>query len=75
MSKLKRGEKADFAHIFAALDDRVHAIVTFLALLEMLNRQEIRLIQGEGINNFWLTLIEDSNENESENVEAEPENE
>jgi segregation and condensation protein A len=75
MSKLKRGEKVDFAHIFAALDDRVHAIVTFLALLEMLNRQEIRLIQGEGINNFWLTMIEVSSENESENVEAEPENE
>jgi segregation and condensation protein A len=76
MSKLKSGEKADFAHIFAALDDRVHAIVTFLALLEMLNRQEIRLIQGEGVNNFWLTLIEDSkneSENESENVDTEPE--
>jgi segregation and condensation protein A len=82
MSKLKIGEKADFAHIFADLDDRVHAIVTFLALLEMLNRQEIRLIQGEGINNFWLTLIEDSNsssnfendENDN-NVDTEPESE
>jgi segregation and condensation protein A len=69
MSKLKIGEKADFAHIFADLDDRVHAIVTFLALLEMLNRQEIRLIQGEGINNFWLTLIEDSESSNSENDE------
>jgi segregation and condensation protein A len=76
LSKLKSGEKADFAHIFAALDDRVHAIVTFLALLEMLNRQEIRLIQGEGINNFWLTLIGDSdNEVTNENIDAEPENE
>jgi segregation and condensation protein A len=75
LSKLKSGEKADFAHIFAALDDRVHAIVTFLALLEMLNRQEIRLIQGEGINNFWLTQIEDSSKNESENdeIDTEPE--
>ena len=59
LSKLKRGKKADFNHIFAALDDRVHAIVTFLALLEMLNRQEIRLIQGEGINNFWLTFMDE----------------
>ena len=59
LSKIKRGKKVGFAHIFAALDDRVHAIVTFLALLEMLNRQEIRLIQGEGINNFWLTLIDE----------------
>ena len=60
LSKIERGKKADFAHIFAALDDRVHAIVTFLALLEMLNRQEIRLIQGEGINNFWLILIDEA---------------
>ena len=75
LSKLKRGEKADFAHIFAALDDRIHAIVTFLALLEMLNRQEIRIIQGEGVNNFWLMTIEDSNVDESENSETELESE
>ena len=69
LSKLKRGKKADFNHIFAALEDRVHAIVTFLALLEMLNRQEIRLIQGEGINNFWLTLIDENEEIEVETTE------
>jgi segregation and condensation protein A len=70
LSKLERGKKADFVHIFAALEDRVHAIVTFLALLEMLNRQEIRIIQGEGINNFWLTFIEES-ENEIAETETE----
>lgn len=59
LSKLAHGQKADFVHVFASLDDRLHAIVTFLALLEMLNRQEIRLIQGEGINNFWLSFIEE----------------
>ena len=70
LSKIERGKKVGFTHIFAALDDRVHAIVTFLALLEMLNRQEIRLIQGEGINNFWLTLI-DENMNENDEIESE----
>ena len=59
----------DFNHIFTALEDRVHAIVTFLALLEMLNRQEIILIQGEGINNFWLTLIDEIEEIEVETTE------
>ena len=33
----------------------MHAIVTFLALLELLNAQRIRIIQGMGVNNFWLT--------------------
>lgn len=40
------------------LENRVHAIVTFLALLELLNAQEIMIIQGNGVNNFWLTLPE-----------------
>jgi segregation and condensation protein A len=62
LSKIERGKKADFAHIFAAMEDRIHAIVTFLALLEMLNRQEIRLIQGDGINNFWLTHLDENEE-------------
>jgi segregation and condensation protein A len=71
LSKIEHGKKADFAHIFAALEDRVHAIVTFLALLEMLNRQEIRIIQGEGINNFWLTFIDENEVDDNENAETE----
>jgi segregation and condensation protein A len=58
LSRIKKGKKSDFRHVFSELENRIHAIVTFLALLEMLNRQEVQLIQGEGINNFWLTLAE-----------------
>ncbi len=59
MGKLKRGEKRDFEQLFLALESRIHAVVTFLALLELLNAQEVVLIQGEGMNNFWLTLPEE----------------
>ena len=59
IGKLKKGEKRDFEQMFLALESRIHAVVTFLALLELLNAQEIVLIQGEGMNNFWLTLPED----------------
>jgi segregation and condensation protein A len=55
-SVLKKGEKCDFETMFLALENRIHAVVTFLALLELLNAQEVVLIQGEGMNNFWLTL-------------------
>lgn len=55
---LKEGGKKDFEELFMRLDNRVHAIVTFLALLELLNAQEIAIIQGDGVNNFWLTLPE-----------------
>ena len=56
---LKKGEKTAFEQVFLTLENRIHAVVTFLALLELLNEQAITLIQGEGINNFWLTLGEE----------------
>ncbi len=56
--KLKRGVKSAFEEIFLTLENRIHAIVTFLALLELLNAQEINITQGEGANNFWLSLPE-----------------
>lgn len=58
IGQLAPGEKKDFDTIFLSLENRIHAVVTFLALLELLNAQEITLIQGEGMNNFWLTLPE-----------------
>lgn len=55
LSKIKPGKKADFKNLFLKLENRIHAIVTFLALLELLNMQKIAIIQGLGVNNFWLT--------------------
>jgi chromatin segregation and condensation protein Rec8/ScpA/Scc1 (kleisin family) len=48
--------KADFETLFFALDNRIQAIVTFLALLELLNAQELAITQGDGYNNFWLSV-------------------
>ena len=57
-AKLKPGKKTDFRTLFFKLENRIHAIVTFLALLELLNMQQVDIVQGLGINNFWLTLPE-----------------
>ncbi|MCX8209481.1 MAG: segregation/condensation protein A [Lewinella sp.] len=46
--------RPSFADIFSICETRIHAIVTFLGLLELLNAREVRLISGEGVNNFWL---------------------
>ena len=62
VGNLKKGEKKAFEAVFLALENRIHAVVTFLALLELLNEQAIALIQGEGVNNFWLTLPEEGDE-------------
>lgn len=56
LSKLKKGAKTGFKSIFGQCENRVHAIVTFLGMLELLNLDKLKIIQGEGINNFWLTL-------------------
>lgn len=54
-TKLEPGSRTAFEEVFLNLENRIHAIVTFLALLELLNAEEIVIIQGEGINNFWLS--------------------
>ncbi|MBR9920100.1 MAG: segregation/condensation protein A [Bacteroidetes bacterium] len=51
---LEPGRQTKFEDLFGQLDNRIHAIVTFLALLELLNMQRIKLVQGIGTNNFWL---------------------
>lgn len=59
LEKLNTGENVAFEEVFAECENRVHAIVTFLALLELLNMQRVHLTQGLGPNNFWINLRED----------------
>ena len=54
LSKLQLHNRLDFQDIFNECKNRVHAIVTFLALLELLNLQKISCLTGDGINNFFL---------------------
>ena len=54
--EIKKTGKTDFITVFLGLENRIHAIVTFLALMELLNMQMIELEQREGINNFSLRL-------------------
>ncbi len=43
-----------FVDILIQCKNRLHAIFTFLAILELLQEHLIKLILGEGMNNFWL---------------------
>lgn len=56
MQRVRPGERSSFKAIFGTLENRIHAIVTFLSLLELLNQQKIKVIQGAGANNFWLEV-------------------
>jgi segregation and condensation protein A len=54
LDKISKGSKVKFETLFDSFENRIHAIVTFIALLELLNLQTIELLQGEGTNNFWI---------------------
>src|SRR5690625_5858837 len=51
---VERKEKASFGDVFGDMVNRLHAIVTFLALLDLINTQKIRINVGESPNSFWL---------------------
>jgi segregation and condensation protein A len=48
-------EKASFTDLLLKCENKVQAIFTFLALLELLQEQILRLTLGIGFNNFWLS--------------------
>ncbi|MBK7872437.1 MAG: segregation/condensation protein A [Saprospiraceae bacterium] len=58
LSKVKKGVKTKFESVFKDCRNRIHAIVTFLALLELLNMEKVSITIGEGFNNFWLEGVE-----------------
>jgi segregation and condensation protein A len=62
LSRVKKGVKTEFNTIFGKCENRVHAVITFLALLELLNMQKLKCILGIGFNNFWLTVPDETDE-------------
>ena len=71
LEKVKRGQRSSFEDIFGYCKNRVHAIVTFLALLELLNMQRIQVVEGLGVNNFWLTVPEEDTREDAEELDIE----
>ena len=52
-------KKADFYHIFSHCNDKIHAIFTFLALLELVQQHILTIKLGLGLNNFWISAGEE----------------
>ncbi len=55
LEKLAEGEKHSFEEVFRACENRIHAIFTFLAMLELIQLDQIHLSPGNGVNNFWIS--------------------
>ena len=58
INKVKGKTKVAFTDLFESMENRIQAIVTFLALLDMFNTQTITVLQGEGMNNFWVSDLQ-----------------
>ncbi len=52
---LKGMDKVAFNDLIFACENKVHAIFTFLGILELLQEQIIKITLGIGYNNFWLS--------------------
>ena len=51
---LKRDKKISFERFFQSCENRIHAIFNFLAILELSQLQYIKVLSGDGRNNFIL---------------------
>ncbi len=54
MSRVSLSERCSFQEIFSLCESRIHAIVTFLALLDLLNKQKLKIYNGGEVNSFSL---------------------
>jgi segregation and condensation protein A len=54
-SKITLAAKTTFVDVLMECENKVHAIFSFLGILELLQEQLIFITIGEGFNNFWLT--------------------
>lgn len=55
INQIRTRAKLSFTDLLYSCKNKVHAIFTFLAILELLQTQAIKVTLGLGFNNFWLT--------------------
>jgi segregation and condensation protein A len=58
ISTAQRERTLTFQKLFTPVENRVHAIFTFLSLLELVQQRYLRILIGEGKNNFILEYNE-----------------
>ena len=59
-----------FERIFDKVENRIHAIFTFLSMLELIQEQVLTIVVGDGYNNFWIRTKTDEERIVGEDVNA-----
>jgi segregation and condensation protein A len=57
MQSVSGRSKIDFEDLFLELENRVHAVFTFLAMLELIQEAKLKISLGMGVNNFWVSEV------------------
>jgi segregation and condensation protein A len=55
LNRIRGKENMSFTDLILSCENKVHAIFTFLGILELLQEQIIKITLGIGYNNFWLS--------------------
>lgn len=76
MEHMEANRRIAFETLFSQIKNRIHAIFTFLSMLELVQQKYLTIMVGSGRNNFILEWNEDGPENEAKknNNEEETDN-
>jgi segregation and condensation protein A len=59
--KLRLGTQIAFTDLVELMPQKIAVVFNFLAILELIQLQTIEIVIGEGFNNFWLRLKDETN--------------
>ncbi len=62
LNNVRQRGRCSFEHLFEKCESRIHAIVQFLSILELINQQLIEIVNTSEVNSFWIA--EKSTEND-----------
>ncbi len=54
MERLAQDRRIDFVSYVLEVPEKIYAVFGFLSILEMVAQKKVRIIIGEGYNNFWM---------------------
>lgn len=55
LQRIQTLHKGDFNKVFEVCNNKMHAVFLFLAMLELVQQQQLSIEVGDGYNNLWLT--------------------
>lgn len=55
LNRFGENKRLDFSTLFESIQTKIHAIYYFLAILELVQEQKIKINLSENVNQFWIT--------------------